>query len=54
MNYELLKSTASTDTKYANAFHMPKTIIEYQVPRYFILLQALYNHICEKKKLRTI
>lgn len=49
MNYN--GNNPSTDTGYSNAFNKLKTVIEYQMPRYFTLLQALYNYICETKNL---
>lgn len=45
MNYN--KNTSSVDNGYAQAFNKVKTVIEYTMPKYFMLIQALYNYACE-------
>lgn len=45
INYEMNKSEKfkDVDTAYKNVFDKLKTVIEYQIPRYLMLFQAMYN-----------
>lgn len=43
------KDFTSVDSAYSNAFNKTKTVIEYKMPRYLTLLQALYNFACIKR-----
>lgn len=48
MNYN--KNFKNVDTGYSTAFSKAKTVVEYQLPRYFTLIESLYNHLCEQKE----
>lgn len=49
INYEInfKEKIGSVDNGYAQAFSKEKTVIEYTMPKYIILIQALYNYACE-------
>ena len=49
IDFELNNKNApkKVDEGYDLAFKKRSTIIEYQFPRYFFLIEALYNHLCE-------